>query len=164
MIPSATPHKLLPFTLILASTIAVLPGNFNNSPNLTSYDEPGPRSNCYIKVDDPHISEHFRKRGEDWVKVNAKSFCTQSHSNVRLTIEIWKEGRAGSNFVGKFETNPNLRSSSGIDVRLKSASVKCKNAKGTNYYAYAYGKALVNGKQRRTPVAVSKIVTLACGT
>jgi hypothetical protein len=159
---SIASHKLIPVFLVVAF---LAPSSTSRTgPNLTSYDEPGPRSNCYIKVDDPHISEYYKKRGEVRVKVNARSICTLGHRNVKLTIEIWKDGRIGSNFVGRFSTNPLAPTSLGNEVELKSASVLCKNRQPTDYFAYAYGKAEVNGKIRRTPVAVSKHLELRCGT
>jgi hypothetical protein len=98
------------------------------------------------------------------VKVNARSNCSYGHRNVILTIEIWKEGRLGSNFVEKFSTNPAASTSSGELVEMKGASVICKNFRLTKYFAYAYGKAEVNGKNRRTPVAVTDHLKLKCGT
>lgn len=159
---SAAPLKLLP--ALLLSTFMFLPYSPISGPNFTSYDEPGPRSNCYIKVDNPHISNFFAKRGEIRVKVNARSVCTYGHREVSLTIEIWKDGQVGSNFVGKFSTNPLARTSAGKLVEMNSASVICKNFRSTKYFAYAYGKAEVNGKARRTPVAVTDHLSLKCGT
>lgn len=159
---SIASHKLIP--LILIVSFLAPSSTSRTASNLTSYDEPGPHSNCYIKVDDPHISEYYKKRGENRVKVNARSICTYGHRNVKLTIEIWKDGRIGSNFVGRFSTNPLAPTSLGNEVELKSASVFCKNRQPTDYFAYAYGKAEVNGKIRRTPVAVSKHLELRCGT
>lgn len=164
MIHSTPAHKSLPIVMATSITLAIFSGPTSSSPNLTSYDEPGSRSDCYIKVDDPHISNYYLKRGEVRVKVNARSYCALGHSQVKLSIEIWKKGRIGSNFVKKFETLPNAKISSGIKVELKNASVICLNEKATSYFAYAYSKALVHGKKRRTPVAVSDTVNLKCGT
>lgn len=159
---SAAPHKLLP--ALLLSTFIFSSSSPTSGPNLTSYDEPGPRSNCYIKIDNPHISNYFTKRGQTRVKANARSVCTYGHREVNLTIEIWKDGRVGSNFVGKFSTNPLARTSVGTLVEMKSASVLCKTLRPTKYFAYAYGKAVVNGKARKTPVAVTEHIELKCGT
>jgi len=159
---TTAPHKLLP--ILLVSTFAFIFNSPLHGPNLTSYDEPGPRSNCYIKVDDPHISKYFLRRGERKVKVNARSFCAPGHRNVRITIEIWKDGRVGSNFVMKFSTNPVSSTSRGILVEMKNASVLCKDLRPTNYFAYAYGEAEVNGKRRKTPIAVTDHLNLKCGT
>lgn len=159
---SVAPHKLLP--VMFLSALVFFPSLHSSGQNFTSYDEPGPRSNCYIKVDNPHISNYFAKRGENRIKVNARSVCTFGHRNVILTIEIWKDGRLGSNFVGKFSTNPLAHTSEGKLVEMKSASVICKDNRPTTYFAYAYGKAEVNGKNRRTPVAVSDHLKLKCGT
>lgn len=164
MILSTPAHKSLPIVIATTIAIAILPAAYSGSPNLTSYDEPGPRSACYIKVDDPHISNYYLSRGEVRVKVNARSICGIGHSEVKLTIEIWKRGRIGSNFVRKFTTEPLSRTSSGTRVELKNASVICLNEKETSYFAYAYSKAIVHGKKRRTPVAVSDTVNLKCGT
>ena len=159
---ATSPHKLFP--IILLSTFAIAWSPAKQGPNQTNYGEPGPRSNCYIKVDDPHISRHYANRGELRVKVNARSVCTDGHSQVKLTVEIWKEGLVGSNFVQKFSTNP-LASTSDVKViQLKSASVLCRDFRLTKYFAYAYGKALVQGKDRRTPVAVTEHLQLKCGT
>lgn len=162
MFISTAPHKLLP--LILVPVLAMALTTSKSGPNFTSYDEPGPRSNCYVTVDDPHTSNYYLKRGQTRVKVNARSVCTYGHRQVKLTVEIWKNGRVGSNFVKIFSTNPTALSSFGDLVEMKSASVLCKNTKPTSYFAYAYGKAVVNGSHRSTPVAVTAHVTLRCGT
>ena len=159
---STAPHKLLP--LILIPAIAITLTSSKSGPNFTSYDEPGPRSNCYVKVDNPHISKYYLKRGQVRVKVNARSICTYGHRQVKLAVEIWKDGRVGSNFVKMFSTNPLAPTSFGNLVELKSASVVCKNSRPTTYFAYSYGKAEVNGNKRRTPVAVTDHVVLRCGT
>jgi len=156
------PHKLFP--LILLSTFALAFSPAKQGPNLTSYGEPGPRSNCYIKVDDPHISKHFVNRGEVRVKVNARSVCANGHSHVKLTVEIWKEGFFGSNFVQRFSTNPLAPTSEGRVIQIKSASVSCKDLRPTKYFAYGYANAIVEGKERRTPIAVTEHLKLKCGT
>ncbi|MFM6941664.1 MAG: hypothetical protein ACKOXI_06825 [Candidatus Planktophila sp.] len=117
-----------------------------------------------MKVDDPHISDYYAARGEVRVKVNARSICKIGHNRVKLTVEIWKDGTVGINFVKKFSTNPLALTSHGALVEMKSASAICKDLRPTTYFAYAYGKAEVNGKFRRTPVAVSDHLRLRCGT
>lgn len=159
---SAAPHKLLP--ILLVASLAVTPFSKKSGPNTTSYDEPGPRSNCFIKVDDPHISKYYLYRGEVRVKVNARSVCSYGHQRVKLTVEIWKDGKVGSNFVGRFSTNPLAASSTGKIINLKNASVVCKNLRPTKYFAYAYAEALVNGKSRKTPIAVTDHINIECGT
>lgn len=162
MLISVAPHKVIP--LILAPVLAITVTMSKSGPNFTSYDEPGPRSNCYVKVDDPHISKYYLKKGQERVKVNARSVCSHGHRHVNLSVEIWKDGRVGSNFVGIFSTNPlTFTSITGL-VEIKNASVKCKNRKPTKYFAYAYGKAEIEGKKSRTPVAVTDHVVLRCGT
>ena len=83
---------------------------------------------------------------------------------MKLTVEIWKEGRFGSNFVGMFSTDPSLISSSGIRVDMKNASVPCKDVRETKYYAFAYSKAIVAGKNRKTPYAITDHLDIQCGT
>lgn len=159
---SSAPHKLLPFAIAVALFSSWMPASSDT--NQSSYDEPGPRSSCYIKIDNPHISTFYLDRKQRRVKVNARSVCSQGHVNVKLTIEIWKRGFFGSELVKKFSTNPSAKSSSGEKVELKSASVGCRNQKNTKYFAYGYASAKINGKPTKTSYATTAFITLNCGT
>lgn len=151
-------------TVITAGAIALVFAGPSRGANLTSYGEPGPRSECFIRVDDPHISKYFERRNIRAVKVNAISSCKTGHRNVLLTVILWKRESVLPSRLKTFTTDPSDPKSSRKLVFMKDAAVECINRKVTFYYAFAQSAAFVKGKYQQTPVAYSDQVALACGT
>lgn len=150
--------------VIAMGTIALVFAGPSQGENLTSYGEPGPRSDCFIRVDDPHISKYFERRNIRAVKVNAISSCKSGHRNVLLTVILWKRENVLPSRLKIFTTDPSDPKSSKKIVFMKDAAVECINRKITIYYAFAQSEAFVKGKYRQTPVAYSDQISLACGT
>jgi hypothetical protein len=150
--------------VITVSAISLVFAGPSQSANLTSYGEPGPRSDCFIRVDDPHISKYFERRNVRAVKVNAISSCKTGHRNVLLTVILWKRENVLPSRLKTFTTDPLDPKLSKKLVFMKDAAVECINRKVTFYYAFAQSAAFVKGKYQQTPVAYSDQVALACGT
>jgi hypothetical protein len=151
-------------TVITVSAVASVFAGPIQSANRTSYGEPGPRSDCFIRVDDPHISKYFERKKIRAVKVNAISSCKTGHRNVLLTVILWKRENVLPSRLKTFTTDPLDPKSSKKLVFMKDAAVECIDRKVTTYYAFAQSAAFVKGKYQQTPVAYSDQVALACGT
>ena len=125
-----------------------------------------PKTNCYIKIDDPHFSEYFRRnKAISAVKINASSKCGKPISNLTLWVEIYKTGKYFDHEVAKskFTKFGNIRPNQVI--RNQKTYVECLNSKETDYYGVAYAEAMIAGKIRSTPrVYSAKTFTFACGT
>jgi hypothetical protein len=125
-----------------------------------------PRTSCFIRVDDPHLSESVRKqRGFDAVKVDAISICNRIIRNVNLTVEIKKQGFLRDYLVMKerVETTGSIEPHRRIGNYRTWA--RCLNGKLSNYYGIAYATAEIDGRFMRTKrVISSKVVALPCGT
>ena len=146
------------FTLIpLSSSPMAHPATF--APN-------APKAICRIEIDNAHYSTSMaRSKKAKYVKVNARSICNVFQSQVTLTIEIYKTGKLGPIFLGKFSTNPASRSSRGLIIKLNSAKFACKNNTETIYFGFAYSKAIISGDwqfagRTKTPLNTP----LKCGT
>lgn len=151
-------------TVIAIGTIALVFAGPSRGANHTSYGEPGPRSDCFIRVDDPHISKYFERRNIRAVKVNAVSSCKTGHRNVLLTVILWKKDGVLPSRLKIFTTDPSDPKSNKKLVHMQEAAVECINRKVTTYYAYAQSAAFIKGKYKQTPVAYSGQIALACGT
>lgn len=128
--------------------------------------EPGPKTKCFIKIGDPHISRYLlERRGIRAVKVDAESRCNYFQQNVRLKVRIYKKGIFSNYYVGEFAIDPLNPKSSGFTVRNWQAYEVCKNQKRTIYFGTAFSQAEINGKILTTPVARSAYSKpLKCGT
>jgi hypothetical protein len=128
--------------------------------------EPGPKTQCFIKIGDPHISTYLNERRRlKAVKVDAESRCNFFQKNVALTVTIFKVGRFSDHFVNEFRTDPANSKSSGFTVKNWQTYRECKNEKETIYYGVASSQAEINGKLLRTVKARSNnSKPLKCGT
>jgi hypothetical protein len=126
----------------------------------------GPKTQCFIKIGDPHISRYLlKRRGIRAVKVDAESRCNYFQQNVRLKVRIYKKSRFSSDLVGEFEIDPLNPRSSGFTVRNWQAYEVCKNRKPTIYFGTAVSQAEINGIILTTPAARSaNSKPLKCGT
>jgi hypothetical protein len=128
--------------------------------------EPGPKTQCFIEIGDPHISTYLKeRRGVKAVKVDAESRCNFFQQNVALTVTIFKVGRFSHHFVKEFRTDPANPKSSGFTVKNWQTYRECKSQKETVYYGVASSEAEINGKLLRTVKARSNnSEPLMCGT
>lgn len=125
-----------------------------------------PRSPCRIQVDQPHISTNLlRKENRRVVKVNAFSICNVPHSNVTLTVELWKEGLLTNHLVSRRVIYNKELVFPGDKVTNSKTYETCLNSRATSYFGVSYSKALIRGiwhyarhEQRE------KKVILKCGT
>jgi hypothetical protein len=152
------------FTLIsLVTLILMIPSRMAHSASFAPY---APKAICRIEIDNAHYSSSMaRFEKTKYVKVNARSICNVSQSQVTLTIEIYKIGQLGPILLGRFSTDPSSRSSRGLIVKMNSAKFPCKNNKETIYYGVAYSKAIISGGwqyagRTKTPLNIP----LKCGT
>jgi hypothetical protein len=151
-------------TLLL--TFFLLSNHFTAVSSAAEPPEPGPKTKCFIKIGDPHISRYLlERRGIRAVKVDAESRCNYFQQNVRLKVRIYKKSRFSSDLVGEFEIDPLNPRSSGFTVRNWQAYEVCKNRKPTIYFGTAVSQAEINGKILTTPAARSaNSKHLKCGT
>jgi hypothetical protein len=151
-------------TLLL--TFFLLSNHFTAVSSAAEPPEPGPKTKCFIKISDPHISRYLlERRGIRAVKVDAESRCNYFQQNVRLKVRIYKKSRFSSDLVGEFEIDPLNPRSSGFTVRNWQAYEVCKNRKPTIYFGTAVSQAEINGKILTTPAARSaNSKPLKCGT
>lgn len=139
---------------------------FSNPAIAAKSQEPGPKTQCFIKIGDPHISKYLlERRGIRAVKVDAESRCNYFQQNVRLKVRIFKKGRFSNYFVKEFEIDPSNPKSSGFIVKNWQSYEICKNQKKTIYFGTATSQAEINGRILTTPVARSaNSKPLKCGT
>lgn len=134
--------------------------------NATSGTITPPKTNCYIKIDDPHFSEYLRRNKMlAAVKINASSKCGKPIRNLTLWVEIYKTGKYFDHQVAKNEFTKfgNIRPNQVIKNR--KTYVKCLNSIETSYYGVAYAEAIIDGKVRSTPhVYSAETFTFNCGT
>jgi hypothetical protein len=150
----------------LLLTFFLLSNHFTAVSSAAEPPEPGPKTKCFIKIGDPHISRYLlERRGIRAVKVDAESRCNYFQQNVRLKVRIYKKSRFSSDLVGEFEIDPLNPRSSGFTVRNWQAYEVCKNRKPTIYFGTAVSQAEINGKILTTPAARSaNSKPLKCGT
>lgn len=151
--------RYLRFFLTLTTLILV------PSAHSTSLVVTPPLTKCNIEVDNPHISKFLmRSRGIRAVKVNARSQCNKTMSNLKLTVEIFKVGLLSDHEAGK-----NVVSIQGLIlpnkvVKNEKTYVKCSNYKKTKYYGIAYATAVIEGKTVKTFHVISEgTISLKCG-
>jgi hypothetical protein len=158
-----TPSNKAVLALIPLILSANLANPIANSASIAPYL---PSAICRIEIDNAHISTTMNKyQLGKFVKINARSVCNVSQSQVKLTLEIYKTGRFGSIFIAKFQTMPSDIGSVGLIVKINGALVTCKNNKKTTYFGIAYSKAMIAGSwqyagRTRSPLNIS----LNCGT
>jgi exoribonuclease II len=152
-------HSLVRFStcvcLVLASAMSA-----------SAKTEISPKSPCRIQVDQPHISTNLlRKENRRFVKVNAFSICHAPHSNVTLTVELWKEGFLINHVVARSVIYQRDAVAPGEKVANLKTYETCLNSRTTKYFGVAYSQALIGGiwhnarhKQKE------RIVILKCGT
>lgn len=125
-----------------------------------------PKSPCRIQVDQPHISTNLlRKENRRVVKVNAFSICNVPHSNVSLTVELWKEGLLVNHLVRRSEIESTGVIFPGDKVTNAQTFQFCRNSRSTKYFGVAYSKALIKGVWHYARHALkNKNTDLRCGT
>lgn len=120
---------------------------------------------CRVEVGLPHISKYFLKfRNINAVKVNAFSICNKAHSNVALTVELWKEG---SLFKERISTTI-VQHQGMIQPRVKfwntSTFTLCSSSIKTLYFGKAYAKARIDGKWHYAVHKLKFSTPVKCGT
>ena len=125
-----------------------------------------PVTKCNIRIDDPHISKHLlRTNGITAVKVNARSKCDKTMSNLKLYVEIYKVGLLRDYKIGESELLVKGLIFPNRVVKNNKTYAECINLKPSKYYGVAYASAMINGQPRKTlKVTSAKIVTLNCGS
>ena len=125
-----------------------------------------PRTNCNIRVDDPHISKSIRlNKGFSAVKVNARSKCAVEMSNLSLTVEIYKKGFLRSYLVRETTRQISNQIPAGLVIKNKSTWIRCKSSRNSQYFGVAYASAYVLDKPASTlRVRSANTVSLPCGT
>lgn len=125
-----------------------------------------PLTKCFIRVDNPHISNSIRKlKGYDAVKVNAVSICDKQIQDLLMIVEIRKIGFLRNHLVAKqnFSEDGIIRANK--KVEHKGTWRQCENKRMSKYFGIAYSVAIIDGRKMQTlPVRTEEIVNLACGT
>ena len=125
-----------------------------------------PTTNCYIRVDNPHISTSLKRtRGVTAVKVNARSKCDKAMSNLTLYVEIYKVGFFRNELVkGEKREELGYISPNKIIKNFRTYE-ECTSSKMSRYFGKAFATAFIEGRQFSTPSVWSKkTVSLPCGT
>ena len=126
----------------------------------------GPKAACRIEVDSAHISTSIQnKHHKKAVKVDARSVCNFLQKNVDLKVELFKQGSIKDVLVTESETNPALKSSSGLIVTNYMTSADCVSSRLTTYYGVANARALIDGIIQVTSKVQSSLrIAIPCGT
>lgn len=145
---------------IVVSSVLLL--SFNHSSSVAT----SPRTNCNIRVDNPHLSAVLQKTtGVTAVKVNARSKCDKAMSNMTLTVEIYKVGffrnelvrKAKREVLGYIPPNKVIKNFRTFEM--------CTSQRLSKYFGKAYATALIEGRAFSTPAVWSaRTVSLPCGT
>lgn len=125
-----------------------------------------PKTHCYIRIDDAHISSKVVKGGHEVVKVNARSTCNYPQEHLTLFVEIWKMGSLGPTLV-TWEPASALKYPVSTNHPFKNEKTfkACKGSQVTRYFGIAWSDALVNGRWVVAgPVRSLNAVPLPCGT
>lgn len=125
-----------------------------------------PVTKCFIRIDNPHLSKSIkRNRGFDAVKVNAISICDKDLSDLRITVEIYKEGLLRNHRVASKTLEVKELVPANKRIAHKGTWERCKSKRMSRYFGKAYAEALIQGKNMRTlPVTTEKTISLQCGT
>lgn len=125
-----------------------------------------PLTKCFIRVDNPHISNSIRKlKGYDAVKVNAVSSCNKPMRNLKFTVEIHKRGFFRNYKVITESIEIPSWIAANRKIENKVTWKRCKNKTPSRYFGVAYAQALIDEKEMRTlPVTTEKTMSLPCGT
>lgn len=99
------------------------------------------------------------------VLVSARSRCNVPHSQVLLTVQLYKVEKFGNHLLKTISTDPNNPKSTGYLVKNNAAFRACKNFKRTRYFGIATSKALINGQWKYAGrVRSEKTIEINCGT
>ncbi len=130
---------------IIAAQAVLTHSSYASLPTPTPTKVPKPE--CRLEVDDAHISTTLSKhRKINAVKVNVKSICNVSQSQVLITLEIHKKGELGDHVYGPFTNMDSKNSNSGLEVDLNDIFVICTNKIPTIWFGIAFAKAFIAGK------------------
>ena len=157
--------SILKFRHVLATLLLILSLITNSQISNASQITP-PVTKCFLRVDNPHLSDSIKKkRGFDAVKVNAISICDKDVLNLKITVEIYKEGFLRNYKVASKTLQVNGFIPANKRVAHKGTWERCKSERVSRYYGTAYAVALIQGKNMRTlPVTTEKTISLPCGT
>lgn len=124
-----------------------------------------PNTSCRIEIGNAHISTFIlESQGSRAVKVNATSICNITHSNVKLTVRIYKVGRFRNYLVAAYATNPLAPTSRGFRVKNQNAFMECRTHVESRFYGIAFAEAVLAGQKVAAPPTRSKrILPLHCG-
>lgn len=134
----------------------------NAAVKMTSSAKPA----CGIEIDNAHISRHMlRTKNTRGVLVSARSRCHVLHSEVFLTVQLYKVEKFGNHLLKTISTDPNNPKSTGYLVRNNAAFRACKNFQRTRYFGIAISKAVINGQWKYAGrVRSEKTIEINCGT
>lgn len=147
------------FSLVISASILL---SFCNYPSLAN----APKTNCYIRVDNPHISKSLKRtKGVTAVKVNARSKCDKAMSDLTLYVEIYKVGFFRNELVNGEKREVLGYISPNKIIKNFRTYEECTSSKVSKYFGKAYATAFIDGRKFSTPFVWSrKTVSLPCGT
>jgi hypothetical protein len=107
----------------------------------------------------------LRTKNTRGVLVSARSRCNVFHSEVFLTVQLYKVEKFGNHLLKTISTDPNNPKSTGYLVKNNAAFRACKNFKRTKFFGIATSKALVDGQWKYAGrVRSEKTIEINCGT
>ncbi len=147
-------------------TLIVLLIFLGQTPNSTAIAATPPRTQCFITIDNAHLStsiyERFIKAA---VKVNASSQCDSVQTKLSLKVTLYKVGFLYNHKVISTVVIFNKLILPGQKINNVKTYALCLNSKRTSYYGVASATAIVGGKEKHTLDDFSdKPVALECGT
>lgn len=122
---------------------------------------------CRIDIEDAHLAmSGVGNKGVLSVKVKFSTVCEKPQSNVKIFLEIWKEGLWGFNHRVKAFPPVSFDYIPANKIQeVKDLSIPCKDWKPTKYYGVVYGVARIAGNIEYTRYGISKhSARLNCGT
>lgn len=120
---------------------------------------------CKVHVGSPHLSTFFQERNNlRVVKINAHSTCSRPHSDISLTVELWKEGILLKRFVkGTITQYPGVLKPNEKFYNKDTFEI-CKSDRKTKYFGKVFGKAWIDGQLQRATRIVKISTSVKCGT
>lgn len=124
-----------------------------------------PKTKCNIRVDDPHLSKSLNfGRGIIAIKVNARSRCNKTMSNLVLTVVIHKTGFLFDHVVAREEVKISGPIYPNTLIKNQKTYVECKNSKKSSYYGEAFATATIKGLNVKTLHVISeRTIRFKCG-
>ena len=125
------------------------------------------RPTCRIDIEDAHLAmSGVGNSGVLSVKVKVSTVCEKPQTNVKIFLEIWKQGFWGFNHkVRAFTPVAFNYIPANVTKEIKDLSIPCRNWQATKYFGVVYGVARIGGNVEFTRYGISKHApALNCGT